>query len=70
LANLIGETKPVPVGAAAGGSGMGLAPVGAGGGGAPMGGMGQRGKSGGSKTGLTAPRVLPQDLGEDADDDW
>ncbi len=70
LANLIGETKPVPVGAAAGGSGMGLAPVGAGGGGAPMGGMGQRGKSGGSKTGLTAPRVLPQALGEDADDDW
>lgn len=73
LANLIGETKPVAVapGAAAGGSGMGLAPVGAGGSGAgPMGGMGQRGKSGGSKTGLTAPRVLPQDLGEDEDDDW
>ncbi len=36
----------------------------------PMGGMGQRGKSGGSKTGLTAPGVLPQDLGEDEDDDW
>jgi PPE-repeat protein len=72
LANLIGETKPVAVapGAAAGGGGMGLAPVGAGGGGGPMGGMGQRGKSGGSKTGLTAPRVLPQDLGEDEDDDW
>lgn len=67
LANLIGETKPVAVapGAAAGGSGMGLAPVGAGGGG-----MGQRGRSGGSKTGLTAPGVLPQDLGEDEDDDW
>lgn len=71
LANLIGETKPlVPAGAAAGGGGMGLAPVGAGGGGAPMHGMGQRGTSGGSKTGLTAPRVLPQDLGEDEDDDW
>ncbi len=73
LANLIGETKPVAVapGAAAGASGMGLAPVGAGaGGGAPMGGLGQRGKSGGSKTGLTAPRVLPQDLGEEEDDDW
>jgi PPE-repeat protein len=72
LANLIGETKPVAVapGAAAGGNGMGLAPVGAGGGSGPMHGMGQRGKSGGSKTGLTAPRVLPQDLGEDEDDDW
>lgn len=70
LANLIGETKPlVPAGAAAGGGGMGLAPVG-GGGGAPMHGMGQRGTSGGSKTALTAPRVLPQDLGEDEDDDW
>lgn len=71
LANLIGETKPlVPAGAAAGGGGMGLAPVGAGGGAAPMHGMGQRGTSGGAKTGLTAPRVLPQDLGEDEDDDW
>jgi PPE-repeat protein len=73
LASLIGATKPVAVapGAATGGSGMGLAPVGAGvGGGAPMGGLGQRGKSGGSKTGLTAPRVLPQDLGEDEGDDW
>ena len=72
LANLIGETKPlVPTGAAAGAGGLGLAPVGAGGGGGgPMHGMGQRGKSGGSKTGLTAPRVLPQDLGEDEDDDW
>jgi PPE-repeat protein len=70
LANLIGETKPMTVasGAAAGGNGMGLAPVGAGAG--PMGGMGQRGKSGGSKTGLMAPRVLPQDLGEDEDDEW
>jgi PPE-repeat protein len=70
LANLIGETKPMAVasGAAAGGNGMGLAPVGGGAG--PMGGMGQRGKSGGSKTGLMAPRVLPQDLGEDEDDEW
>jgi PPE-repeat protein len=70
LANLIGETKPMTVasGAAAGGNAMGLAPVGAGAG--PMGGMGQRGKSGGSKTGLMAPRVLPQDLGEDEDDEW
>jgi hypothetical protein len=41
-----------------------------GGGAGPMGGMGQRGKSGGSKTGLMAPRVLPQDLGEDEDDEW
>lgn len=71
LANLIGETKPlVAAGAAAGAGGMGLAPVGAGGGGGPMHGMGQRGKSGGSKQGLTAPSVLPQDLNEDEEDDW
>jgi PPE-repeat protein len=74
MAELIGETKPVAVapGAAAGGSGGGLAPVGAGGGGAPMGAMGQRGKSGGAKQGLTAPGLLPQDLDEDEDegDDW
>ncbi|WP_286131838.1 PPE family protein [Mycobacterium sp. IS-1556] len=71
MANLIGETKPVAVapGAAAGGSAAGLAPVGAGGMG-PMGAMGQRGTSGGSKQGLNAPRVLPQDLGEDEGDDW
>jgi PPE-repeat protein len=71
LANLIGETKPlVAAGAAAGAGGMGLAPVGAGGGVGPMHGMGQRGKSGGSKQGLTAPSVLPQDLNEDEEDDW
>jgi len=72
MADLIGDAKPVPVpaGAAAGASGAGLAPVGAGGGMGPMGAMGQRGTSGGSKQGLTAPSVLPQDLGEDEDDDW
>ncbi|MGV0644008.1 PPE family protein [Mycolicibacterium sp. XJ879] len=72
MANLIGETKPVAVapGAAAGTSGTGVAPVGAGGGMGPMGAMGQRGTSGGSKQGLTAPSVLPQDLGEEEDDDW
>ena len=73
MSNLIGETKPVAVapGAAAGANAGGLAPVGAGAGGSgPMGHMGQRGKSGGSKQGLTAPGVLPQDLGEDEADDW
>lgn len=73
MAGLVGQPATVSVasGAAAGGSGGGLAPVGAGGGGAgPMGHMGQRGSSGGTKQGLTAPRVLPQDLGEDEDDDW
>ncbi|MCV7278815.1 PPE family protein [Mycolicibacterium flavescens] len=71
MANLLGGAdKLQPVGAAAGGSGGGLAPVGAGGGGAPMGGMGQRGTSGGSKQGLKAPGLLPQDLGEDDEDDW
>jgi PPE-repeat protein len=73
LANLIGGTNAVAAtaGAAAGAGAMGLAPVGAGGGGmGPMGGMGQRAKSGGSKTGLTAPGVLPQDLAEEDGDDW
>lgn len=72
MANLIGETKPVAVapGAAAGAGAAGLAPVGSGGGMGPMGAMGQRGSSGGSKQGLTAPSVLPQDLGEEEDDDW
>jgi hypothetical protein len=61
----------VTPGAAAGANAGGLAPVGAGSGGmGPMGGMGQRGTSGGSKQGLTAPMVLPQDLGEDEGDDW
>ncbi|MGV0791357.1 PPE family protein [Mycolicibacterium sp. XJ1819] len=73
MANLIGDTKPVAAapGAAAGAGAAGLAPVGgAGGGMGPMGAMGQRGTSGGSRPGLTAPSVLPQDLGEDEDDDW
>lgn len=72
MASLIGETKPVAVapGAAPGAAGAGLAPVGAGGGMGPMGAMGQRGTSGGSKQGRTAPSVLPQDLGEEQDDDW
>ncbi|OBI81138.1 PPE family protein [Mycobacterium sp. E740] len=72
LAGLIGEPATVPAapGAAAGGSGSGLAPVGAGGNAGPMGHAGQRASSGGSRQGLTAPRVLPQDLGEDEDDDW
>jgi PPE-repeat protein len=56
-------------GAAAGGSGAGAAPVGGAGG--PMGAAGHGSKGGGgSKTGLRAPTVLPQDLGEDEDDDW
>jgi len=59
-------------GAAAGGSGAGSAPVNSGGaGGGPMGGAGHGSKGGGgSKTGLLAPTVLPQDLGEDEEDDW
>jgi PPE-repeat protein len=70
------EPSPSPVaiapGAAAGGSTAGSAPVGAGGaGGGPMGAAGHGSKGGGgSKTGLLAPTLLPQDLGEDEDDDW
>ncbi|KUI05378.1 hypothetical protein AU189_03130 [Mycolicibacterium acapulense] len=72
MADLIGQPTAMSggPGAAAGAGGAGLAPVGAGGGAGPMGQMGQRAISGGSKHGLTAPRVLPQDLGEDEDDDW
>ncbi|OBF90012.1 hypothetical protein A5790_17280 [Mycobacterium sp. 852002-51152_SCH6134967] len=72
MADLIGQPAAMSggPGAAAGAGGAGLAPVGAGGGAGPMGQMGQRATSGGSKHGLTAPRVLPQDLGEDEDDDW
>jgi PPE-repeat protein len=61
-------------GAAAGGSGAGSAPVNnsGGAGGGPVGGAGHGGKGGGgsSKTGLLAPTLLPQDLGEDEEDDW
>jgi hypothetical protein len=71
------EASPTPMamvpGAAAGGSGAGSAPVGnsGGAGGGPMGGVGHGGKGGGgSKTGLLAPTLLPQDLGEDEEDDW
>ena len=62
----------VAPGAAAGAAASGLAPVGAGGGGSPMGmmGHGTRGKSGGTRAGLTAPAPLAYDLAEDEDDDW
>ena len=77
MANLVGSpsTSAVSVApGAAGGSGAGgLAPVGAGmgaGGGHPMGALGQRSKSGGTKSGLTAPSPLPHDLNEDEEDDW
>jgi PPE-repeat protein len=75
MANLVGQpvasaSAAVAPGAAAGAGGAGLAPVGSGGGG-PMGAMGQKnGKSGGNRPGLLAPALLPQDLGEDEDDDW
>ena len=36
----------------------------------PMGMLGQRAKSGGSKTGLLAPSPLRYDLAEDEEDDW
>jgi hypothetical protein len=75
MANLVGSPTVSPVsvaaGAAAGAAAAGLAPVGAGmGGGGPMGMLGQRSKSGGSKAGLTAPSPLPHDLNEDEEDDW
>ena len=77
MSNLIGKldegVSPTAVapGAAAGAGGAGLAPVG-GTGGSPMGMMGQKenGKSGGNRSALLTPGLLPQDLGEDEDDDW
>lgn len=79
MSNLVGKeletgVAPVAVGAGASGAAVGgLAPVGAGGGGggmSPMHAMGHGSKSGGSKSGLTAPAPLAHDLGEDEDDDW
>jgi PPE-repeat protein len=77
MSNLIGKAdagvSPTAVapGAAAGAGGAGLAPVG-GTGGSPMGLMGHKenAKSGGNRSALSAPGLLPQDLGEDEDDDW
>lgn len=80
MSNLVGknletEAAPVAVGAGATGAAVGgLAPVGSGSGGAggmgPMHAAGHGTKSGGSKSGLTAPAPLAHDLGEDEDDDW
>jgi PPE-repeat protein len=67
------DISPMAVapGAAAGGSGAGSAPVGGGsGGGGPMGMANHKKDGGGSKTALLTPTVLPQDLGEDEEDDW
>ena len=69
MSNLIGTPEPgMAPGAAAGGSGAGLAPVGSGGGG-PMGMGGQHGKSGGTRASLKAPAPLPTEWDEE-DDDW
>lgn len=78
MTNLVGSpvgaaVSPVSVaaGAAAGAAAAGLAPIGAGSCGAgPMGMLGQRSKSGGSRSGLLAPGPLPHDLNEDEEDDW
>ncbi|MBO0679986.1 PPE family protein [Mycolicibacterium sp. S2-37] len=78
MSNLVGkdlDMTPVPVGAGVGPGvvSAGLAPVGGsgvGGGMGPMMGGQQAAKSGGSKTGLTAPAPLAHDLNEDEGDDW
>jgi PPE-repeat protein len=77
MSSLVGNapeasTAPASVapGAAAGAGGAGPAPVGSGGG-TPMGaGHGQNGKSGGSRSAIKTPSLLPTDLNEDEDDDW
>jgi PPE-repeat protein len=64
--------SPVSVAAraAAGATAAGLAPVGSGSGAGPMGMVGHRSTSGGSKQGLTAPSPLAYDLAEGEEDDW
>jgi hypothetical protein len=78
MSSLVGNapeasTAPTAVapGAAAGTGGSGPAPVGSGGG-APMGagGHGQNGRSGGNRSAIKTPSLLPTDLDEDEDDDW
>jgi PPE-repeat protein len=76
MSNLVGKVEPPstpiepePFGAAAGGKGAGLAPVGPGAG-SPGGMAGERGKSGGARAALLAPAPLPQNTGEDDDDQW
>jgi hypothetical protein len=77
MSSLVGNTPEastapasVAPGAAAGAGGAGPAPVGSGGG-TPMGaGHGQNGKSGGSRSAIKTPSLLPTDLNEDEDDDW
>ncbi|MCH9730371.1 MAG: PPE family protein [Actinomycetia bacterium] len=79
MSNLLGKelqptASPAAVGAGAGpgAAAAGLAPAGGGGmgGGGPMGMLGQRGTSGGSKNGLSAPAPLEHDLNDDEEDDW
>ena len=65
------STAPASVapGAAAGAGGVGTAPVGsASGAGGPMGSAAHNARSGGSRTGLTAPSPLPNP--DEDDDDW
>jgi PPE-repeat protein len=78
MSNLVGKVEPPStpieeemVGAAGGGKGGGLAPVNSGAGsGSPAGMAGERGKSGGTRAALLAPNPLPQNIGEEDDDDW
>ena len=79
LAGLLGEgasglnPAAVAAGAGAGSAALGLAPVsaaGAGGVGAPIGGMGQRGTSGGVRKALEGPEALEYDSAEEDADDW
>ncbi|MDO3640171.1 PPE family protein, partial [Mycolicibacterium sp. KC 300] len=72
ISNLLGTSGQAPVGAGApGAGGPGLAPVAPGSGMGPMGaGHGNKGGGSTTRTALTAPAPLIQDLNEDEDDDW
>ena len=76
MSNLVGKVEPPstpiepePLGAAGGGKGTGLAPVNSGAG-SPGGMAGERGKSGGARQALLAPAPLPQNSGDEDDDEW
>lgn len=70
MLGISGEAKPVPMGAAGGGSG-GLAPVGAGGGGPMTGAHGKKGKTEEkTKDALVSPTALTYNSDDDEGDDW
>lgn len=69
MLGISGEAKPVPMGAAGGGSGP-LAPVGAGGGGGPMTHANKGKTEEKTKDALVSPTALTYNDDDDEGDDW